>query len=139
MKLTELFDTPTPAIWKSPNVAYFNVDGVEYGLQVESRMLPTDEGEDCWLFDFFARINGAPKWNNTDTGNQYTVYSTVIGLMKQYMEKNGVRPFYMETNDAGRNSLYKRMLRRLVPDWTVDADEHFIIVYPPGVQHEQMS
>lgn len=143
MKLNELFDKVVDVQWGSTGdwggSARFNIGGVDYGFEVQSQGDPNDMMQSAWKVSFFTRVDNAPSWVNTNTGNQFAVYSTVISLMKQFMEKEGYLPFVMDTADAGRNSLYQRMLRKFVPGWRVENTGKALVVYPPAefIKHEE--
>ena len=87
-----------------------------------------------WELMFAAFVPGEQQGrvDNTGTGNQYTVYSTVIAMAKDHMQKYGIGPLYMFGEDNGRQSLYNRMVRKLLPDWTTKISEiGELIAIPP--------
>lgn len=88
-----------------------------------------------WEVMFSARVPGQEqvRMDNTGTGDQYTVYSTVIAMVKDQMSKHGVGPIYMEADDSGRQSLYPRMLRKLFPSWKIQTSPYGeIAAIPPA-------
>lgn len=112
-------------------------DNVEYDpdVEVDGNMPVVAPGYDVlWEVMFSARIPGEQqtRMDNTGTGDQYTVYSTVIAMVKDQMSKHGIGPMYMETADAGRLSLYQRMLRKLFPSWKIQTSRRGeIAAIPP--------
>lgn len=154
MKLLELFNKPTNYQWLDQHADYakgsFMAGSVRYTVQIYQDFTShedavAEEGDRMpivapgynivWELIFSARVPGESnsRLDNTGTGDQYTVYSTVVAMAKDQMSKFGVAPLYMYGDDKGRQSLYQRMLRKLLPSWKIQTSPRGeIAAIPPA-------
>lgn len=131
----ELFDRPEQFSWtkKSENygAAMFVTGDATYKVLIGGYAF----GQTLvWSVQFEALPMDADKWtiSNTGTGNEHTVFSTVIAAIKEFMEFAGYRTIHMQTSDRSRAALYPKMLKKLLPQWTVVVDGSQIFAVKPG-------
>lgn len=135
MKLFELFNRPAEYDWVSKTEHYGNAMFVTgdatYKVLISSYKIGRTE---VWSIQFEALANDADDWTigNTGTGAEYEVFSTVVRVARDYMSEYGAKTLHMQTNHAGRASLYPRMLKRLLPQWQVHVDGNQIYAIKPG-------
>lgn len=139
MKLFELFSKPTQYVWKSKNKylgsAEFEIGSMTYQLSVEEDEVDAR----FWFVSFGAKVTAAApgskdsflRGDTTGTGNQFAVYSTVIAATKDYMQQFGIRPIRIIALDDSRKGLYPRMIKRILPDWSITIVGANIIAIPP--------
>lgn len=138
MKLFELFDRALPYKWTSPGenaIGEFQVGDMTYRVTVKVEVYD----EPYWDVTFeaipTASVAGAKPvdWriDNTNTGNQFAVYTTVIQMVIDHVKRYGAKPIYMLAFDDGRMSLYARMLKKLLPsNWEITADNNEVYATP---------
>lgn len=138
MKLFELFDKQTPVKWtqmdQNGGTAQFILGRVGYVVNISPREIQNQPG---WYIMFTAQgmRDEQPRIDNTGTGNQFEVYSTVIQCIREFVGKMGLRPFAMAAKDDGRMSLYQRFLRKMLPPgWQVGVSGEMITALPPAGQ-----
>lgn len=147
--LLEAFDSSVPYKWEMQKRSYsmgrFDVDGVRYTVIVDRVMVDEDmddyfddlaEKAAAWgaFYDvqFTAQQNGIWTYTSTGTGNQWKVYSTVVAMVNDCMEKFGALPIHAGAEDPKRRSLYPKMLGRLLPGWSVVSMGEKILAVPGG-------
>lgn len=136
MKLFEIFDKQAPVKWLQMDTnggqAEFILNRVGYSVRISPREINNQPG---WYILFTAQgmRDEQPRIDNTGTGNQFEVYSTVIQCIREFIGKMGLRPFAMAAKDDGRMSLYQRFLRKMLPQgWRVDVSGEMITATPPA-------
>lgn len=141
MKLFELFDKAAEYSWSNKSANYGNAmfvtDGTTYKVIIGAH---TFGNTPIWSVQFEALTWDADQWTigNTGTGDEYTVFSTVVAVVKEFMTEYGARTIHMQTSHAGRASLYPKMLKRLLPQWRVHIDGSQIFAIKPGDETPSM-
>ena len=112
MLLNELFDNPTE--WK-----YYNVS--EYGAAAAFRIADNrytvtivEWDDNVYEITFsIADVVNQSKYDRhgiTNTGNQYTVFSTVKDILKDFMSKHKTLALVFTAKEKSRASLYAKMV-----------------------------
>lgn len=120
MKIYELFN-PEDVSWKwdynSPNEAEatFVIGNIQYKFYAYS----SEEG--IWDVEFKVDKGGLPanRYGITGTGNAAQVMSTVVDILKQFLQthKGQISQLIFSAKENSRRKLYARMVRRLLPTW----------------------
>lgn len=148
-QLLEGFDTVVDYSWthqsKAVSSGVFKIGMMKYRVLIDECTVATDEEIQQYGGDFINTVSGIEggskfldvqfgaalddgsrdKWtfDNTGTGKQWVVLSTVIAMIKEHMSKFGVAPIYFSADDEGRQNVYTRLLRRFLPSWRVEQSE----------------
>lgn len=154
MRLDEIFSSPVQYKWIDQSHgqarAVFMIGDIKYDVTITAGYV-SDEGTEMsdddevapviapgydvyWDVVFSTILPGTTKHrlDNTGTGNQYAVYSTVLQIVKDHMQSAGVGPIYMHAGDDGRKSLYLRMMKRLLPTWNTTINDDGELISIPG-------
>ncbi len=114
-------------------VAVFQVGDIPYMFQAYG----ADGGADGeWEVSFKNAQRGGDrgtKFGLTGTGNSAEVMSTVVDIMRSFLEKyqDRIQVLTFSAKEDSRQGLYARMVKRLLPTWTMtQKDEFFTLVAP---------
>ena len=139
MRITELFgaqDTTKTWEWKHFDnytaEATFNVGDVPYRFIAYQDPY---EAPGDWDVEFVIENPppGASHYGITGTGRSSEVFSTVVNIMKEFINKKGksIRRLTFAAKEGSRQDLYARMIKRLLPDWTFEQKgANFILTRP---------
>lgn len=139
MKLLEIFNRPTPVTWvtdtDTEGKATWVVGDASYVFRALEQPLNDGTDRTCITVVFAAvGADGREEYENTGTGNEYIVYSTVFECIRTFLSRHGEpKPVRFSGEDDGRESLYKRFISKFLPNWTVDFLAWGLFTcYPPG-------
>lgn len=137
MKLLELFDKGADAHWydisEVGGAAEFLIGKHRYRFMISEFDVGEDYEVQAWTVEFsLVDGSGDPRYDNTGTGNQFPLYSTILGLVRQYMAEYGDRPLIFGAADAGRKTLYARMMGRFLRGWKITTTSGDVVAWPPG-------
>jgi hypothetical protein len=80
-----------------------------------------------------SKLDRIQKFGLTGTGNSAEVMSTVVDIMRAFLEKyrDKIQVLTFSAKEDSRQGLYARMVKRLLPNWTMtQKDEFFTLVAP---------
>lgn len=109
----ELFENPnninwtvkTNSLWRGE----FLISDKEYVIKaMKSPGMP-------WEVKFQLMLSGKPTERITGTGDAFSVFSTVINGIKQWLQEVDPKIFMLSSYEDNRTSLYSRMLVKLLP------------------------
>ena len=145
--ITEIFDKPAPytLVNASRNnwVAKFKIGTLLYTLvATEFHYDPhppnfPDPNTELDVEFYFTTPDGKSHNNITGTGNQHAVFSTVVAIMKELINK--LKPdciSFGSADEGGRRSLYRRLVRTLLPTAKVNEYDGDFFVYPTDYSNE---
>ncbi len=126
--MTEVFDKPMPFKWEAKTnqlwSANFDIEGKLYKVIIRKKPLEvvtarnTVNKIDIWETVFMAYVDApsAIGWTtmDTDTGNSIKVFSTVFGVMKDFLSKHKDEPFVFVTHEESRKRLYGKMAKKII-------------------------
>jgi len=131
--VTELFQPGKDWRWSFTGseeaVAVFQVGDVPYMFHAYG-----SDGE--WEAEFKrhgSKLDRVQKFGLTGTGNSAEVMSTVVDIMRAFLEKyqDKIQVLSFSAKEDSRQGLYARMVKRLLPNWTMkQSGEHFVLVAP---------
>jgi hypothetical protein len=131
--VTELFQPGKDWKWSFQGseeaVAVFQVGEVSYMFHAYGA-----DGE--WEAEFKrhgSKLDRIQKFGLTGTGNSAEVMSTVVDIMRAFLEKykDKIQVLTISAKEDSRQGLYARMVKRLLPGWTMkQSGEHFVLVAP---------
>lgn len=87
-----------------------------------------------------SKLDRANKFGLTGTGNSAEVMSTVVDIMRSFLEqyKDKIEQLTFSAKEDSRRSLYAKMVKRLLPDWHMTAlPNGSFILYNPSLQLEE--
>lgn len=141
MKLLELFDKGAEAHWFDMSdyggSAEFIIGEQRYRFMISEFEVGEDYDIPAWTVEFsLVDKQGDPRYDNTGTGNQFPLYSTILGLVREFFEHNPgePRPLIFGAADSGRKTLYARMFKKFLPGWTVTTERQDVVAWPPGME-----
>lgn len=135
MNLFELFNRPTQITWITQDSDYwqgqFSINDTQYNVDFFEG---TFDGIPCWTVDFSAKKGGSIGWSsfNTGTGDEHTVFSTIVQAVKEVFASGAVKSLHMTPTTTGRSSLYQKMLKRLLPKWQISVQGSTVFAVKPG-------
>lgn len=125
MFLRELFDTPTTYTWttKLPHdrfVATFTIENVLY--RFSAHWFPyEDEDTDDELSGYeiaFCAFDGKKcRTDNTGTGNELAVYSTVVSLIREVASMGRASRIAYDAADIKRKKIYPALIKKALPSF----------------------
>lgn len=120
MLIFELFDKPVEITYKQNQptnvIAAFRVGDIDYMFQAVSHYgSPGDERV------FNIAFEGGGEFGITGTGNAPVVFATVITILRKVLQECAVDVlrFEVDNDEPSRLKLYKRLVSKLIPNWTV--------------------
>ena len=131
--ITELFDGGK---WKwtyqdkNQVSAAFTVGGVHYTF---TAVQDPDEAPGDWDVDF--KDPKDPRgWRLTGTGHAPQVLGIVVEIIKAFIKskKASIRRMIFAAKEESRQSLYARMVKRLLPKWNLEQNEEAFVLTRPG-------
>ena len=136
--LNELFDGGKDWKWtyrdKNQAKAKFTVGDVDYTFSAGQ---DPDEAPGDWDVEFAAtQPLTSPSWGLTGTGNSAQVLSTVVEIMKSFItsKKASIRRMTFAAKEDSRQSLYVRVIKRLLPKWNLEqSGGEFVLTRPGGL------
>ena len=141
--LTELFQSSKKWQWSFTGsheaVAVFHVNEIPYRFYAYCEDM---DGNGPWEVEFKNATQGlgrTAKFGLTGTGNSAEVMSTVVDIMRAFLEKykGKVTELVFAAKEGSRQGLYAKMAKRLLPDWKLYQDgESFVLVAPNQVDEE---
>jgi hypothetical protein len=135
--VTELFQPGKDWKWSFQGseeaVAVFQVGDVPYMFHAYGT-----DGE--WEAEFKrhgSKLDRIQKFGLTGTGNSAEVMSTVVDIMRAFLDKykDKIQVLTFSAKEDSRQGLYARMVKRLMPDWTMQQKDEFFTLFAPK-QHE---
>jgi hypothetical protein len=131
--VTELFQPGKDWRWSFTGseeaVAVFQVGDVPYMFHAYGA-----DGE--WEAEFKrhgSKLSKSQKFGLTGTGNSAEVMSTVVDIMRAFLEKyqDKIQVLSFSAKEDSRQGLYARMVKRLLPDWTMQQKDQFFRLFAP--------
>ena len=140
--LTELFQQGKKWQWSFTGseeaVAVFHVGDIPYQFIAYTY----SENPTVWEVEFKNARRGTDrggKFGLTGSGNSAEVMSTVVDIMREFLEKykGKVTKLVFSAKEGSRQGLYARMAKRLLPDWDIHQDgESFVLTAPESLDEE---
>ncbi len=137
--ITELFQSGKKWQWEfngsEEAIATFHVGEVPYLFHAYGA-----DGQ--WEVEFKRdgkKLDRTQKFGLTGTGNSAEVMSTVVDIMRAFLDKykDKIEVLIFSAKEDSRQGLYAKMVKRLLPDWIMKQDgEEFILVAPNQVDEE---
>ena len=149
--ITELFE-PKQQTWEwmfrgsEEATADFQVGEVPYRFHAYSN------GENDWEVEFKVRTTDnsrdarqqlKTRFGLTGTGNSAEVMSTVVDIMREFLEmyRGKIDTIGFTAEEPSRQKLYMRMMKRLLPNWTISTYDSgsglgFTVVAPDNLEEE---
>jgi hypothetical protein len=137
--LTELFEPDKKWQWEFSGseeaIATFQVGQVAYLFHAYGA-----DGQ--WEVEFKRdgkKLDRPQKFGLTGTGNSAEVMGTVVDIMRSFLSKykDKIEVLIFSAKEDSRQGLYAKMVKRLLPTWTMRQDkEEFVLVAP---RHDQVS
>lgn len=141
MKLLELFDKGADAHWfdisENGGMAEFIIGQQHYRFMISDFDVGDEYDVKAWTVEFsLVDKQGDPRYDNTGTGNQFPLYSTVLKLVKEFLEHVDMdpRPLVFGAADAGRKTLYARLMGRFLSGWKITTERQDVVAWPPGTE-----
>jgi hypothetical protein len=136
MLIRELFEPGKKWQWEFTGseeaIATFHVGEVPY-------MFHAYGSEGVWEAEFKrdgTKLSRAQKFGLTGTGNSAEVMGSVVDIMRAFLAKyqDRIETLIFSAKEDSRRDLYARMVKRLLPDWTMkQSGEEFVLVAPDSV------
>lgn len=137
--ITELFQPGKKWQWEfngsEEAIATFHVGEVPYLFHAYGA-----DGQ--WEVEFKRdgkKLDRTQKFGLTGTGNSAEVMSTVVDIMRAFLDKykDKIEVLIFSAKEDSRQGLYAKMVKRLLPDWIMKQDgEEFILIAPKQVDEE---
>jgi hypothetical protein len=133
--ITELFEPGKSWQWEFTGseeaIATFQVGEVPY-------MFHAYGADGQWEVEFKRdgkKLDRTQKFGLTGTGNSAEVMGTVVDIMRAFLAKykDKIEVLIFSAKEDSRQGLYARMVKRLLPTWTMkQSGEEFVLVAPSG-------
>jgi hypothetical protein len=131
--VTELFEPGKKWQWSFTGseeaFAEFHVGDVHYMFHAWGA-----DGE--WEAEFKrhgSKLDRIQKFGLTGTGNSAEVMSTVVDIMRAFLSKykDRINVLTFSAKEDSRQALYAKMVKRLLPDWTMQQKDEFFTLFAP--------
>lgn len=118
-QLNELFDAPETWEWEShgqtEHYANFEIGIYSYAVAFEAYDQSDKKGwQESWEISFSQQRSegGERSFNNTKTGNEFAVFSTVIAIIKEWLQEYEPMQFYFGGHKGqGKGALYQKIIK----------------------------
>jgi len=131
--VTELFQPGKDWRWSFQGseeaVAVFHVGEVPYMFHAYG----TDGEWEAEFKQHGSKLSRTQKFGLTGTGNSAEVMSTVVDIMRAFLDKykDKIQVLTFSAKEDSRQGLYARMVKRLLPDWTMKQKDEFFTLFAP--------
>lgn len=127
MILMELFNTGVTYTMEDMS-ATFNIGNLYYKVIFETDDDPdfpeTNDGVFYVTFGIDNSLSsGGVDTSITNSGNELLVFSTVLAIIKEFIQLHNPSVLKFSAEGASRIKLYNRMVHRLSPGWDVDIED----------------
>jgi hypothetical protein len=80
-----------------------------------------------------SKLSRTQKFGLTGTGNSAEVMSTVVDIMRSFLDKykDKIQVLTFSAKEDSRQGLYARMVNRLLPNWTMTQKDGFFTLVAP--------
>jgi hypothetical protein len=80
-----------------------------------------------------SKLDRSQKFGLTGSGNSAEVMSTVVDIMRAFLDKykDKIQVLTFSAKEDSRQGLYARMVKRLLPDWTMQQKGEFFTLFAP--------
>lgn len=139
--LTELFQPGKDWEWNfrgsEEAVANFKIGEIPYLFIAYAGVSPTTgQPSTIWEVEFKQNVpksTRTTKFGLTKTGNAANVMSTVADIMRSFLEnyKDKITTLIFSAEEDSRQALYARMVKRLLPTWTMEREGKTFILHMP--------
>ena len=125
--LSESFDSTVPYKWivndNKSAVAEFVIvqPGRFFSKKLKYGFDAFNYGE-SWKIAFYQIVKGKKVYSKTRTGSEKSVFSTVVSIMKDFLNTHEVNSVIFSAEDSNRQSLYSRLAKILLPTWKMHHD-----------------
>ena len=133
MLIRELFEPGKQWEWSfrgsEEAVAVFRVGEIPY-------MFHAYGTDGVWEVEFKrhgSKLDRANKFGLTGTGNSAEVMGTVVDIMREFLSKykDKIETLTFSAKEDSRQGLYAKMVKRLLPTWTMtQSGEDFVLAAP---------
>lgn len=139
MKITELFEPSKDWQWTYTSAteaeAEFRVGSIPY--QFTAFTNPDNIG--VWEVEFKNNQRGPEKktkFGLTGTGNAAEVMAVVVDIMREFLQRyqGSITSLSFSADEDSRQSLYARMVKRLLPSWNLTQQNKSFTITAPNVQ-----
>lgn len=124
MFITELFNDPVKIsdrrIGPDEYRSTFYVGDVRYSFAA-NQFGPND----LWDIEFIAHSDRGSSAKITGTGNEITVFSTVVSIMKEFMDLYHPVQLHFTADEPSRKKLYHRLIDKLLKNWIKSFDPEY--------------
>jgi len=143
--ITEIFEPSKKWEWsftgRHEAVAVFHVNEIPYRFYAYCEDI---DGNGPWEVEFKNAKQGLDRTNKfglTGTGNSAEVMSTVVDIMRAFLEKykGKVTELVFAAKEGSRQGLYARMAKRLLPNWELHQDNEAFRLIAPNQINELMT
>ena len=89
-----------------------------------------------------SKLDRSQKFGLTGTGNSAEVMSTIVDIMRAFLSKykDNIETLIFSAKEDSRQDLYARMVKRLLPDWTMKQEgQSFVLTAPKQMNEEARS
>lgn len=123
--LTEIYTAPVPWEWKPDEAAminrryprgYFVAKFIIASYLYRVEISPNDEASGAYYVDFTLQRNypgSYPTHTITGTGHAYEVFSTVVDILKDFIETEQPKRIEFAAEEDSRQKLYARIIKRV--------------------------
>lgn len=132
--LMETFDSDIKIDWlcKEPlfGCCYCTIGGQHtYRITFKemSKMYGEDEYPAGWDIAFALYKEGRFVFDKTGTKNQYQIISAVLKAYKEFFGNDEPEMIYMDAKEPNRRDLYVRILKKSMPNRTIEIDDSCIL------------
>ena len=120
-RIIEIMDSPVPFTDKIESESYtadFTVEGVKYYFDANLDI-------DSWSISFTAYGKDDSqdgKTGITGTGNEFTVFATIIEIIEKFINHYNPREFWFSAKEKSRIKLYNVFAQKIVNKWDYEVD-----------------
>jgi hypothetical protein len=119
-KLDEIFNNPAPIKWSETNNSRWKGEFIINNKKYIINFIKIDQHAP-WEIVFDLIQNKRKTQDITGTGDEFQVFSTVLGAIKLWLNKTNPSNFILSAREPSRQSLYRKMLQFLPrKTWNVE-------------------
>lgn len=144
MRLMELFDQPREYKWTTQQprdrfVATFMVGDVLYRFSAHWFPYENEEtGDELSGYEiaFCASDGKKCRTDNTGTGNELAVYSTVVSLIREVVNMGRASRIAYDAADIKRKKIYPALIKKALPGWQLAEHDGDWFYYDKQRRHQ---
>jgi len=124
MHVFELFDKHASWEWvETPDYGDVDAHFMIGDTEIVVAFIEEPSRQEWWIEFGHPTKEGGLEKGITGTGNAFQIFSTVIEIIRAFVQKHNPKTIIFESHDSSRTKLYDRIIKELAKEWNVETED----------------